>query len=260
MTLFSARVSNRDASGTPLVMIHGVGGSQSTWDLVSAHLTSSRPLVTYTLRGHEIDRENVAPPYAMTDFEDDLVALLDELGYDRVLLAGFSLGGLIAQAVALEHPDRVSALIVVGSVSNRSEQERERVLQRYREIVDDGPLGVAEKSVDRWFTDSFLAEHPEARQATLDRMSSLDPSCYAGAYRVLATSDFASRLKAVTVPVLAIAGDGDVGSPPHMSEYIANTVQHGELTVIPNVKHQLLQETPETVAKEINRFVEHNQL
>ena len=251
----SGELRNPDAGGTPLVLIHGVGASPESWSQVLERLPRDRPTLTYTLRGHEIGSGNPAPPYEMDDFVADLIALIDAQGFERVIVVGFSLGGLIAQATALAHPDRVAAVIAIGSVAGRSEEERERVLARYREVVARGPAEVARGSVERWYTPEYLARHPEAGAETLRRMAELDPDCYAAAYRVLAMSDFADELHRLEMPVLAIAGELDVGSPPHMSETIADRVVSGEFLVVPGVKHELLQETPETIAKEIDRFV-----
>ena len=251
----AVRLTNEGAPGIPILMIHGVGDSLDSWAGVADLLPGDRPLVRYTLRGHEVDAPNPPPPYEMADFVADAIGILDRFGFDRAVLAGFSLGGLIAQATALAHPDRVAALIAVGSVADRTEAERERVLERLAEVERLGPYEVAKTSVDRWYTPAYLADHPEAGARTLERMARLDPGCYAAAYRVLATNDFAGRLGEIDVPVLAIAGAGDVGSPPHLSEYIARNVRNGTAVTVPDVKHQLLQETTETVAKEIDRFV-----
>lgn len=249
-----------DAPGLPLVLVHGVGASMESWRGVADRLTTHRPVLMYTLRGHEIDAPNPAPPYSMEDFVSDLIELVDAHGFERVVLAGFSLGGLIAQAAALAHPDRIAGLIVVGSVAGRTDAERERVLERAAVVAARGPYEVAKLSVERWYTPQYLAGHPEAAAETLERMRALDPACYSAAYRVLATSDFAGELHRLRMPVLAIAGAGDVGSPPHMSERIAASVDDGAVVVVPDVKHELLQEATDTIAKEIDRFVEHTGL
>ena len=251
----TGELTNAGAPGTPLVLIHGVGASPESWDPVLPFLPKDRPVLRYTLRGHLSDTENIAGPYEMADFVADLITLLDAHGLERVILVGFSLGGLIAQAAALAHPERTEALIAIGSVAGRSDEERERVLARYREVADRGPAEVAKGSVERWYTPEYLAAHPEAGRETLRRMGELDPASYAAAYRVLATTDLVDELPRLRMPVLAIAGEFDVGSPPHMSETIARRVAAGEFVVVPGVKHELLQESPETIAKEIDRFV-----
>lgn len=254
------RVEHPDAEGTPIVMIHGVGDSIDSWAAVVSRLSADRPYLTFTLRGHETQAANPAPPYVIEDFVSDLFELVDRCGFSRVILAGFSLGGLIAQAATLTRPERVVGVIAVGSVAGRTDEERERVLERHRQVRTTSPLEVAGRSVDRWYSPDYLAAHPEAREQTLARMAELDPDCYAAAYHVLATNDFVDDLHRIAVPVLAIAGAHDVGSPPHMAERIASSVQNGTAVTVPDVKHQLLQETPDVIAKEIDSFVRIHQI
>ncbi|MFC7766701.1 alpha/beta fold hydrolase [Leucobacter soli] len=197
-----------------------------------------------------------AGPYSIDDFIGDALALMDDLGIAVFDVAGFSLGGLIAQGLALKAPDRIRRLVLVGTVANRTEEERARVEQRYQELATEGPVAIAQRSVDRWFTPEYIAEHPEVREQTLQRMAELDPAAYTAAYRVLATTDFADRVHEIQAPTLAIAGEGDVGSPPHMSEYIVNAVADGRLVVIPGVKHNMLSVTTDRIAKEITAHVD----
>ena len=224
------------------------------WDPVIAGLPSDRPLVSYDLRGHG-DSDKPKGPYSLHDFVDDALTLMDTLEYPRCDVVGFSLGGLVAQGLALEAPDRIGRLVLIGTVANRSEAEHARVQERYREIVAEGPLAVAQRSVDRWFTPEYLREHPEAREETLSRMGSLDPEAYAAAYRVLADTDLTEEVSRITAPTVAIAGSGDIGSPPHMAEYLARTVAHGRALVIEGVKHNMLSAATHTIQKEIIRHV-----
>jgi 3-oxoadipate enol-lactonase len=249
-------VANPDASGVPLLCIHGVGSSGNAWAGVIEHLPEDRPIVTYDLRGHG-GSDKPLGPYDIDDFVGDALALLDDLAFTTVDVAGFSLGGLIAQGVALTAPQRVRRLVLIASIANRTPEERERVMARYTELNEEGPVAIAERSVERWFTPEYLAEHPEARERTIHQMAALDPQAYSAAYRVLATTDLADRLHEITAPTVAIAGSGDVGSPPHMSEFIAETVADGRLVVIDGVKHNMLTVETDRIGKEINNHVSY---
>lgn len=238
---------------TPTVLIHGVGDSAASWDAVLGGLDRPEDVLRYDLRGH--GSAPVRPLVAgIEDFVDDLVALLDSHGIVRADIVGFSLGGLIAQAMAIRHPERVRRLVVIGSVAGRTPEERARVEARLRDVEENGPLGVAERSVERWFTPEYLLEHPEARQEVLDQMAALDREAYTAAYRVLASTDLAAELDRISAPTLAIAGEGDIGSPPHMSELIAERT-HGRVVVLPGVKHNILHEAAGRTAKEINEHL-----
>lgn len=233
-----------------MLFIHGVGSSKHAWDALAELMPAERPLVTYDLRGHGESNKPMGP-YNIDAFINDALSLMDDLGYSEFELIGFSLGGLIAQGIALRAPKRVRHLVVIGTVANRTPEEKSRARQRYHEIVTEGPAVVAERSVDRWYTPSYLAEHPEVRAQTIERMAALDPAAYAASYRVLATTDFAGYLGTIMVPVLAIAGSEDVGSPPHMAQYIIDSVKNGRVVVFEGVKHNMLNIIPKRIAKEV---------
>ena len=234
----------------PVVFIHGVGDSARSWEEVIAGLDARLEPITYDLRGHGTTETR---PLVSTidDFAADLLDELSSRGIDRADVVGFSLGGLIAQAVAVEHPERVRRLVVIGSVAGRTEEERGRAAARLADVTEIGPLAVAERSLDRWFSPGFLDDRPEVRAGILTRMTALDPLAYTAAYRVLASTDLIGKLDRIAAPTLAIAGEFDVGSPPRMSERIAE-VSGGRAVVIPGVRHSLLHEAPTRITKEIN--------
>jgi pimeloyl-ACP methyl ester carboxylesterase len=224
--------------GVPVVFIHGVGDSGSAWGDIVACLRGEgleREYVTYDLRGHG---SSANPTFVsdIWDFVSDLLAVVDSRGIDEFDLVGFSLGGLIAQGTAIRCPERVRRLVVMGAVAGRTAEERKRALARFEEIQDLGPLGVAERSVERWHPAEYLAEHPEVRERTLARFAALNPGSYAAAYKVLATTDLADKLDRIQAPTLAIAAEGDVGSPPRMSKLIAERTR-GRAVVIDGIKH-----------------------
>ena len=255
MTVYTAhRILYPEATGVPILCIHGVGSSMASWEPVVERLSDESPIVTYDLRGHGAS-DKPAGPYELDDFVADALQLLRQLGISRCDVVGFSLGGLIAQAIALAEPDLVRRLVLIGTIAGRSELERERVLRRYQELVAEGPAAIAERSVERWFTPEYLEAHPEAREETIREMTALDRSAYTAAYRVLATSDLADRLHELHMPTLAIAGSGDVGSPPHMAQLISETVVDGHCVVIEGVKHNMLSVSVDRIAKEITTHV-----
>ncbi|GAB3052297.1 alpha/beta fold hydrolase [Sediminivirga luteola] len=240
--------------GVPIVLIHGVSSSADVWAGVLPALPPDRPIVSYDLRGHGRS-PHPPPPWSIDDFVADHLAILDALGIKAADTVGFSLGGLIAQAIAIEHPERVRRLVVAGSIAGRTEEEKERVLARLDRIERLGPYEVAKESVERWFTPEYVAAHPGVHDQVLSRMKELDPVSYAAAYRVLATTDLAAELHRISAPTLAVTGSGDVGSPPHMSERIAATVQQGRSVIIDGAKHSVLQEAPERIAEVIYEHI-----
>lgn len=236
----------------PLVFLHGVGSSADSWSHVCARLPTGRPRIRYDLRGH--GSSPVPPgPWSIDDFVADHLRLLERLGVRTADTIGFSLGGLIAQRIAIVCPAAVRRLVVVGSVAGRTQNEVARVLARLAMAEAEGPGGAAANSVERWYTAQYLDAHPEVVALTVERMARLDATAYTHAYRVLATTDLADELDRISAPVLAMTGQFDVGSPPRMSRLIAKRTG-GRFIEVPGVKHEVLQECPDLITKEI---IEH---
>jgi pimeloyl-ACP methyl ester carboxylesterase len=244
----------------PLVLIHGVSDSHRGWDAVVQALGaagSDFDVIRYDLRGHG-DAPTRPLVESVDDFVDDLLAQLDEAGVAAAHVVGFSLGGLIAQRAAIREPDRVTTLTVIGSVAGRTDDEAARALERLHAIETLGPAGVAQQSITRWYTPDQLAADPAIADRVVAKMAALDVPAYTAAYRVLATTDLAADLHLITAPTLAITGEHDVGSPPHMTELIA-TRTGGRAVVIPGAKHSVLHDHAPLIAKEILTHVHRDQ-
>lgn len=248
-----------EGEGPWLTLVHGVGSYLESWDGVIAALGSGYRVLRYDLRGHG-QSAKLPGPYSLDDFVGDLSALLDHLGVARTLLAGFSLGGLIAQGLALEEPERLEKLILISTVAGRTQEEKERVRRRARTLAESGAVAHLSEAVERWFTDDFIARHPEVLAERRRRSMANDPACYAAAYRVLAESDLADRLPTITTPTLVMTGEHDIGSTPRMAAVIAERVPDCRLHVFPRLKHSILLEAPDQVAAQIKSFLEPDRL
>jgi pimeloyl-ACP methyl ester carboxylesterase len=240
-------------AGIPMVLIHGVGSSQACWNDVAPLLPRDRAIIRYDLRGHG---RSAAPdgPWTIDDFVSDHMQLLRHLSIDIADTVGFSLGGLIAQRVAAKHPEVVKHLVVIGAVAGRTEQERSAVLARLAMVEAEGPAGAARKSVDRWYSAEYRRAHPQIAEDVIARMEKLDPVAYTNAYRVLATTDLVDDLHRIKAPLLAMTGEFDVGSPPRMSQAMAQRTG-GRAVVLPGSRHDVLDECPQLIAKEIAAHV-----
>ena len=242
-----------EGEGLPLVLVHGVGSRLEAWDGVVARFGPGFRVLRYDLRGHGLSGKPPGP-YVLDDFVADLSALLDHVEIDRCHLAGFSLGGLIAQGFALAHPARLDKLALLSTVAGRTDEEKARVRARL-ETVDSGVSGAHfRKSLDRWFTQEFQQAHPEVIERLADQNRQNDPAAYAAAYRVLAESDLAARLHEIAAPSLVMTGEGDIGSNPRMARLMAECIPRAELKILPGLRHSILTEAPDLVAEALETF------
>ncbi|MCP5081048.1 MAG: alpha/beta fold hydrolase [Alphaproteobacteria bacterium] len=242
-----------EGSGPNLVLIHGVGSQHGDWEGVAKALAGKFSILRYDLRGHGT---SAAPPgpYEIEDFAADLIALMDEIGLDRPHIAGFSLGGLIAQCIALNHPDRVDKLALLGTVAGRTPEERARVEGRLEFIASSHPADYFDQSVSRWFTEAFQAARPDVVAARKAVVTAMDGDAYAAAYYALAMTDFADRLGEISHETLVATGEDDIGSNPRMAHFMAGAITNSRLEILPGLRHSILLEAPDQVAGVLSDF------
>jgi pimeloyl-ACP methyl ester carboxylesterase len=242
-----------EGSGTPVLLVHGVGSHLETWDGVAAVLSRKFKVVRYDLRGHGISSK-VPGPYSLDMFAGDAVGLLDHLGIARTHVAGHSLGGMIAITLAARHALRVDRLAVLSSAAGRTDEERQKVMERIALIAHAIPGDHFKNSLSRWFTDEFRDANPELMEAYAARNKENDPACYAAAYTVLATGDVEPDLPRVKAPTLIVTGEHDLGSNPRMARFIHAGITHSELRILPRLRHSILIEAPIAVAGQLEHF------
>lgn len=234
-------------TGPAVALIHGVGGRLEDWDGVAGCLSGEFRLIRYDLRG--LGQSSKLPgPYIVEDFADDLAALLDHAGVAMCHVAGFSLGGLVTQSFAVRHANKLKRLALLSTVAGRTDEERARVLARLK-VVQEGVSGLHfENSVGRWFTPEFQRDNPDIMEYCADRNRSNDPVGYAATYGVLATTDLQDDIHRIAAPTLVATGEGDQGSNPRMARLMHAQIPNAELRILPNLRHSILIEAPDTVA------------
>jgi pimeloyl-ACP methyl ester carboxylesterase len=107
-------VESGDRDGTPVLMLHGLGDSQRSFEPVLPHLPSWIRAIAATQRGHGDAAKPVAG-YRLEHYVGDALALLDRLRIDRAVVVGHSLGAWVAERLAIEHPGRVGGLLLTGA-------------------------------------------------------------------------------------------------------------------------------------------------
>ena len=139
----------------PVVLIHGLGLTHTTWDSFVPDLGERHDVIQYDLVGHG---RSGPPPAALSlrDFGNQVVELLDELSVERAHLIGFSLGGMINRRVAIDHPERVASLAILNSPHARGDDAQAAVEARARSARDQGAFSTFDAALKRWFTPQYL--------------------------------------------------------------------------------------------------------
>src|SRR5262249_60883061 len=139
---------------------------------------------------------------------------------------------------------RVDGRVLLSTAGGRTEEERQRVLERLAVVQGGIPGEHFRQSVARWFSDGFRQAHPELIQRHAARNMENDPRAYAAAYRVLATTDLAGELGGIRAPTLIVTGEGDTGSNPRMARLMHERIPGAQPRVLPGLRHPLLVGTP----------------
>jgi pimeloyl-ACP methyl ester carboxylesterase len=242
-----------EGSGPPVTLVHGVGADLRSWDAIAALLSPRFRVVRLDLRGH--GRSSRIETCRLEDFLDDVSLVLDTLGVARTHLVGFSLGGMIAQAFVLAHPERVEKVAFISAVAGRTPEERANVMARARKVREEGIASVVAAAQDRWFTDGFQKAHPEIVRQRLAELEANDHRSYAAAYAVFAEGDIGPRLNLIRHPALIVTGEHDVGSNTRMARFMHESIPGSRLCILPGLKHSVLLEAPETIADLLSDFM-----
>ncbi len=232
-----------EVTAPPLVLVHGVGLDLHMWDLMVDDLAVGRRVVRYDLLGHGGSGDPPGPR-SLDDFVDQCLEVLDAAAGDdpdgrTPDLAGLSIGGLIAMAVAARHPDSVGRLVAMNTVFERTAEQVSGARVRLAMTEAEGMGPVADLGIDRWFSADWQADHPD-RVADIDRrIRTNDVTAYLKAYRVFVDGDptMPAAAAGIAVPVLAMTGGDDPGSTPAMSRTIASAVPDGRCRILSGLRH-----------------------
>lgn len=243
-------------SGPPIVLIHGLGLDRFLWDPFVTPLSEQCRVIRYDLLGHG-DAEPLTAPVTSTDFNAQLLSVLDDRKIDRAVLMGFSLGGVIARTIAAQNPDRVAGLILLNTISTRPPDIRRQVMDRAARIDSGDTDGISEQAIERWFTPVFRASNSLVIDAVLDRLGLNLPDSYRHAYRYFAEADAeaASTHSLIDAPTLVITGEQDRNSTPAMAYEIAAQIGTARCSVLPGLRHMGLVEDPSAILKLVVPFL-----
>lgn len=241
------------ADATPFLMLHGVGSSSLSWDELSKNLDGRR-IVAPDYRGHGLS-DAPTPPYVADDFIADALRLMDELGLEKVILVGFSIGATFAARMAVDVPERLERVVLVSSIAGRTPEQRARAEARAALIRETPPSETASGSAVRWFSPKFREERPDLVDLEVQVVSANRHAPYAASYQVLVENDPIGFVDQITIPTLIITGENDEGSTPDMSRALHERIKGSRLVIEPDVKHYIQIEKAARLAAEILDFV-----
>ena len=222
------------ADAPAVLLAPSLGTTLAMWDGVADRLAARYRVVRFDTRGHG-GSPAAEGPCSVSALADDVVALADALGIDRFAFVGLSLGGAIGQVLALEHPGRLTALVLCCTGPSFGDPQTWR--DRAAQVRVEGMGFLAEPTRGRWFTPSFRETHPEQVDRLIDMLTSTSPEAYAACCDALASYDVTDRLAEIRVPTRVIAGAEDEVSPPTVGRLLAEKIPDADLVAIDDASH-----------------------
>jgi 3-oxoadipate enol-lactonase len=225
------------ADAPAVLLAHPLGVTLRLWDEAAARLRERFRVVRYDVRGHggsDVPRG----PYTLGQMADDARALLDDLGVRRAHVVGMSMGGCIAMALAVAHPDRVASLVLCDTTACYGPAVAPMWEDRIRVAETQG---ITRELVERTMAIWFTAEYRERQREVVDRVAAMlaatDPHGYAASIRAIGWADQRDAIRAIRAPTLVVVGERDPGTPVAMAREIHERIANSRLLVLPGAMH-----------------------
>jgi pimeloyl-ACP methyl ester carboxylesterase len=248
-----------EGSGPPLLLIMGFAGSAHSWGepflkVLSQHFTVTR----FSNRGTG-DSDKPQDQTTVRMMADDAVALLDTLGIQKTHIVGISMGGMIAQEIAINYPERVNGL-VLGCTAVGAPKMIAADAATMQSMAFDPSLPVQDIIRKSWYalvSDGFVTSGHDFLEGMIVSLMGHPTPMDTIMKQVMAIGGFSSvdRGKAITAPTLVIHGDADRLIPPANGDNVHAEIGGSALRVMPGLGHMFFWEKPEESARIITEFL-----
>lgn len=223
----------------PVVCItHSLASDGGSWaEQLPPLLAAGFRVLRIDMRGHG-GSDAISGDYTMQALAGDVAAVLDALSIRRVHYAGLSIGGMIGQAFALAHGERVLSALWSDTLPASPAGAAEAWRQRMATVRSASSLApIADGTMERWFTDAFKGRRPQRWKQIRDTVAGTTPAGYLGCAAAILDFDFVPKLPALRLPVLVACGADDPGTPPAENRRIADLVPGARYEEIPDARH-----------------------
>lgn len=250
-TQIAFQVDGATGSTAPtLVFSNSLGTTFHLWDAILPHLPHDLRIIRYDTRGHGHSDVPDAP-YSMGALIADAEAVCDACDVKDALFVGLSVGGMIAQGLAVKRPDLIRAMVLSNTAAKIGSPKLWQ--DRIDTVLSKGMAPLADGVMARWFGPDFLKspEMPEWR----DMLLSTPPQGYAGVCAAIAGTDFFTPTASLRIPTLGIAGSEDGATPPDLVRETVDLIPGSQFALMRRAGHLPCVEAPEAYAGLLNNFI-----
>jgi len=249
-------------AGTPLVLAMGIGGSCRGWLPIQVpEFARHRRTLIFDYPGVGNSEPDDAP-FSTGDLADTVAGLFDALAIERAAVLGAFMGGMVAQELALRHPERVERLVLVGTYA-RADAKRRMLLAHWRELARQGvPLEVLVRDRLLWTAQEETIEQTDLIEQMIAFFSRdgapLSSELFARQCDACLAHDTLDRLHEIRRPALVICGRNDALTPPKFSRQLADEIHDARLVTFAYGAHLVMVEAAEAFNRAVIEFAAEN--
>lgn len=237
--------AQRGADGPAVVLIHGAGGTHTAWGNQLRDLSGPARVLALDLPGH--GRSGTRGRSSVAEYSAGVLALLDALAIDRAVLVGHSMGAAICLQTALDAPDRVAGLGLVGAAARL--KVAPAILAGF-----DNDVPATIRLIVSW---SYAPDAPiELIVRAEADYAACDARVFKGDFVACSQFDVTSRLGAIRCPAAVVVGALDRMTPPRLADELAGQIPGAALTVVPEAGHTTMVERPQVVSAALLQLLE----
>ena len=241
-----------DPNGAPIVFANSLGTDFRLWNKIIALMPEGLRILRFDKRGHGLSS---CPKghYTMTELVDETAQLMQALEFENSLFVGLSIGGLIGQGLAHQHPSLVKSLVISNSAARIGTPE---MWQERIELLQAGGIeALADPIMERWFSKEFRANYLEELSGWRNMLTRTPLAGYIGCSAAIAESDFTESTATLNLPTMLIAGSEDGSTPPDLMRATADLIVGSRFELIDNAGHLPCVEQPDEYARLIGEFI-----
>ena len=238
------------ANGPTIVFSNSLGTDMRIWDGVLSYLPKNLKILRYDKRGHGLS-DCTNSPYSMGTLVKDIEALMDSLKLKNSLFIGLSIGGMIAQGLALKRLDLVGAMALSNTaarIGNRQIWE-----ERINKVKSSGLKALTEETMRRWFSDDFFESKEIYKWKNMFERQPLEG--YIGCAHAISGTDFYTPTSSLRLPTIAIAGSEDGSTPPDLVRETSDLIPGSKFNLIKGAGHIPCVEAPIKYANILSGFM-----
>ncbi|MEX0349494.1 MAG: 3-oxoadipate enol-lactonase [Paracoccaceae bacterium] len=239
-----------EPDGVPVVFANSLGTDLRLWDPLLPHLPKGLKIIRYDKRGHGLSSIPEGP-YRMGALVRDAEQLLDHLGVRDCVFVGLSIGGMIAQGLAVKRLGLVRGMVLSNTAAKIGTPAMWD--QRIAAARASGIEALADATMERWFSRAFRATPELALWRNMLTRQPLEG--FLGCSAAISGTDFYTPTSGLRLPTLGIAGSEDGSTPPDLVRETVDLVPGSEFTLIRRAGHLPCVERPEEYAALLTGFL-----